>query len=179
MLVDMFLVFLVLVRDMLPVVLVLVLLLRPRGTFAFLLAVALVFLRGLLLWGMVLRVFENLFILTSICIMLTHMISWVYRLPVWPSIGFPSMCLLTLWDPRLGLFHLLVCGVDTRFENISSMILDLSSVRWSRKDGFPHRFEWHLKDFVYMYSEFSFSLCTHLYTCCMPCSCVMIVYKPW
>jgi hypothetical protein len=32
---DMFLAFLVLVRDMLPVVLVLVLLLRPRGTFAF------------------------------------------------------------------------------------------------------------------------------------------------
>jgi hypothetical protein len=46
---DMFLAFLVLVRDMLPVVLVLVLLLRPRGTFAFLLVVALVFPRGLLL----------------------------------------------------------------------------------------------------------------------------------
>jgi hypothetical protein len=43
MLVDMFLVLLVLVRDMLPVMLVLVLLLRPRGTFAFLLVVALVF----------------------------------------------------------------------------------------------------------------------------------------
>ena len=49
MLVDMLLVFLVLVHDMLPVVLVLVLLLRSRGTFAFLLVVALIFLRELLL----------------------------------------------------------------------------------------------------------------------------------
>jgi hypothetical protein len=45
MLVDMLLVFLVLVRDMLPVVLVLVLLLRPQRIFAFLLVVALDFLR--------------------------------------------------------------------------------------------------------------------------------------
>ena len=75
MLVDMLLVFLVLVRDMLPVVLVLVLLLRPRRIFAFLLVVALGFLRELLLCGMVPRVFENLFIRTGICIMLTHMIS--------------------------------------------------------------------------------------------------------
>jgi hypothetical protein len=48
MLVDMFLVLLVLVCEMLPMVLVLVLL-RPRGTFAFLLVVALIFLHGLLL----------------------------------------------------------------------------------------------------------------------------------
>jgi hypothetical protein len=45
MLVDMLLVLLVLIRDMLPVVLVLVLLLRPRRIFAFLLLVALDFLR--------------------------------------------------------------------------------------------------------------------------------------
>jgi hypothetical protein len=49
MLVDMFLVFLVLVRDMLPMVLVLVLLLRPRGTFVFLLVVEVIILRWLLL----------------------------------------------------------------------------------------------------------------------------------
>jgi hypothetical protein len=39
----------VLDRDMFPVVLVLVLLIQHRGTFAFLLVVALVFLHGLLL----------------------------------------------------------------------------------------------------------------------------------
>jgi hypothetical protein len=49
MLVDMFLVLPVLVCDMLTVVLVLVLLLRPRGTFAILLMVALIFLREFLL----------------------------------------------------------------------------------------------------------------------------------
>jgi hypothetical protein len=49
MLVDMLLVILVLDRDMFPVVLVLVLLIQHRGTFAFLLVVALVFLYGLLL----------------------------------------------------------------------------------------------------------------------------------
>jgi hypothetical protein len=61
MLVDMFIVFLVLVCDMPPMVLVLVLL-WPRGTIAFLFVVALVFPCGLLLWGMIHRVFENLFI---------------------------------------------------------------------------------------------------------------------
>jgi hypothetical protein len=71
MLVDMFLV-LVLVRN--TVVLVLVLLLQPRGTFAFLLVVALVFLRELLLRGMALRVFKIPFLQTDICVMLTHMI---------------------------------------------------------------------------------------------------------
>jgi hypothetical protein len=49
MLVDMLLVLLVLVRDMFPVLLVLFLLIRPRGTFAFLLVVALVFIHELLL----------------------------------------------------------------------------------------------------------------------------------
>jgi hypothetical protein len=49
MLVDMLLVFLVLVCDMLPVVLVLVLLLEPRRIFAFLLVVALVLLLELFL----------------------------------------------------------------------------------------------------------------------------------
>jgi hypothetical protein len=49
MLMDMLLVVLVLVHDMFLMVLVFVLLIQPRGTFAFLLVVALVFLRGLLL----------------------------------------------------------------------------------------------------------------------------------
>jgi hypothetical protein len=48
MLVDMLLVLLVLVHDMFPVVFVLVLLLRPQRIFAFLLMVALGFLRELL-----------------------------------------------------------------------------------------------------------------------------------
>jgi hypothetical protein len=109
MIVDMLLVLLVFLHDMFIVVLALFLILWPRMVFAFLLVVALNFLRGLLLWGMVLRVFENLFIWTSTCIMLTHTISWVHCLCVWQSIGFPSMCLLTLWDPGLSLFCLLVC----------------------------------------------------------------------
>jgi hypothetical protein len=49
MLVNMLLVLLVLVRDMYPVVLVLVLLLQPWGIFSFLLLVALVLLLGFLL----------------------------------------------------------------------------------------------------------------------------------
>jgi hypothetical protein len=75
MLVGMLLVLLVLVHDMHPVVLVLVLLLRPRGTFAILLVVALIFFSELLLRGMALRMFKNLFHQTDICIMLTRMIS--------------------------------------------------------------------------------------------------------
>jgi hypothetical protein len=90
-------------------VLVLVLLLRPRRIFAFLLVVALDFLHEWLLWGMVPRAFERLFIPIGICIMLTHMIGCVHHLPVWPNYGFPSTCLLTLWYPRFSLSRLLVC----------------------------------------------------------------------
>jgi hypothetical protein len=53
------------------------------------------------------------------------------------------------------------------------------SVRWWRNDGSPHRFRWLLEAFVHMYSEFCFSPCTHLYTCCILCSYVKFVYKPW
>jgi hypothetical protein len=109
MLVDMLLVLLVLVHDMFPLVFTLVLLLQPRSIFAFLLMVVLSFLREFLFWGMILRVLKILFTWTNICIMLTHLVSWVHPLPVWPSIGYQSMCLLTLWDPRLGLLCLLEC----------------------------------------------------------------------
>lgn len=164
MLVDMLLVFLVLVRDMLPVVLVLVLLLRPRRIFAFLLVVALDFLREWLLWGMVPRVFERLFIPTGICIMLTHMIGCVHHLPVWPNLGFPSTCLLTLWDPRLGLSRLLVCryGDAVGEHELNGDMMVLHTVL----DG-----SW--KPLYTCIVSFLFPLYSLVYTC------VLLVWKPW
>ena len=87
----------------------LVVLLDPRKTIASLLLVAFVFLLELLFRGVLPRLVQILFIRTCICIMLTHMISWVLLLSMWPSIGFPSPCLLTLQDPRLGFICPLVC----------------------------------------------------------------------
>jgi len=45
----------------------------------------------------------------SNCIMLTHMISWVLPLTVWPNLGFPSTCLPTLQDPRFWFLCPLLC----------------------------------------------------------------------
>ena len=75
MLVDMLLLFLMLVHDMFLMVLVLVLLLDPRETIVFLLVEALAPLLELLFRGRFPRVFQVVLIQTSICIMLTHMIS--------------------------------------------------------------------------------------------------------
>ena len=91
--------------------LLLVLLIWPWEMLASLLMGPLIFLLELSFWGMLPRVFRN-YPWTNICIMLTHMISWVLLLGVWPSLGFPSICLLTLRDPRLGFFCPLMCRYE-------------------------------------------------------------------
>jgi len=142
--------------------LVLVLLLDLRETVAFLLMVALVLLLELLFWGMVLRVPWKLLIWIGIFIMLTHMISWVHLLPVFSSLGFPSSCLLTLRDPRLGLVCPLMCRYeDAGWRTWAWWLLVLSMIRtW----WFSTLFGWLSWAFVLLYSE-SFPLYTIALTC--------------
>ena len=69
----------------------------------------LVFLIELSTRGVSPRMVLDLLALTIICIMLTHVMVQSLLVAVCPRFGFPSICSLTLWDPRLGHLVFLMC----------------------------------------------------------------------
>jgi hypothetical protein len=140
MIVDILLVLLLLVHDMLLMMLLLVLLIRPWEMFASLPVIPLILVLELSFWGELPRMFQDC-IWTNICIILIHMIIWVLRLDMWPSLGFPNICLLTLRDPRLVFLCPLVC----RYEDVGCRTCawwHLILSRWSRPDGSLHPLWW-------------------------------------
>ena len=93
--------------------LVLIIVLSSKVIAAFL-EMDLVFLIELSTRGVPPRMVLDLLALTIICIMLTHIMVQLLLVVVCPRFGFPSICSLTLRDPRLGHLAFLMCRYRER-----------------------------------------------------------------
>ena len=109
----------------LVLLLVLIMVLSSKAIAAFL-EMDLVFLFELSTRGVPSRLMLDLLAWTIIRIMLTHIMVRLPLVVVCPRFGFPSICSVTLRDPRLGHLAFLICRYqERRLENMDLKDYDL------------------------------------------------------